>query len=198
MGTPTPTERWGAPGAVSTAFRGVSDGNCDPGSRSRAFPVEAPLDPVEDQPLQAHPVEGVDLLHPGRRSHVDLRQETADHVDSDEEEPVPAQTGRQDLDDPPVPGALSETALLFSDVRAQRDAILSGVGFGWLPRHLLQDELREERVRIVTFEEGFRVRRTPRIVHRRDAPPGPAATAFIQTLQDEIDKLVRGPRRRAR
>ncbi|MEM7604934.1 MAG: LysR family transcriptional regulator [Myxococcota bacterium] len=99
--------------------------------------------------------------------------------------------------DPAALGDLSPSQFSFSDLRAQRQAVLQGVGFGWLPRHLINDELRDRRLVIVPFEEGFRVRRIPRIVHRRATPPGPAATRFIETLQDEIQQLVRGPRRRA-
>lgn len=150
------------------------------------------LDRVDDASERALPTPPMELLLVADSSHPlveEQRRVTRDEL---------AQHIQVRASDSVVEGHLSESAFTFSDVRAQREAVLSGVGFGWLPRHLIQDEIRAGKLTIVTFEEGFRLRRIPRIIYRRDRPPGRAGTAFIDDVRAEIDLLVRGPRRRER
>lgn len=164
--------------------------------RARFYELDAnfmlSLDGVDDASERALPTPPMEMLLVADASHPLVqeqrrvqRSELGQHIQVRASDSV-------------VEGHLSESAFTFSDVRAQREAVLSGVGFGWLPRHLIQDEIRSRRLAIVTFEEGFRVRRIPRIIYRRDRPPGRAGTAFIDDVRAEIDRLVRGPRRRER
>lgn len=72
----------------------------------------------------------------------------------------------------------------LSDFLSKREAILGGVGFGWLPTHLVDDAVtRGELVRL-PFDEGGDFTFAPRLVWRRAPKPGPA-TRLIRRLLDE-------------
>ena len=74
--------------------------------------------------------------------------------------------------------------LELSDFYSKRQALLGGVGFGWLPRHLAQGHM--EALRLVDFEEGSRVRLQPRLAHRRGQVLGRSAQLFASLLMEEV------------
>jgi len=82
--------------------------------------------------------------------------------------------------------ALSPSTFLLGDFHAKRVALLEGVGFGWLPRHLADAPLDEGTLAIVPFEQGFRLRFSAYLASRRDAPLGRAARAFVDALTAEL------------
>jgi DNA-binding transcriptional LysR family regulator len=66
----------------------------------------------------------------------------------------------------------------------KKQALLMGLGFGWMPDYLCTNELRRGTLREVKFEGGSRYRFAPQLVHRRDRPLGRAATRLISLLRE--------------
>ncbi|MEP6861255.1 MAG: LysR substrate-binding domain-containing protein [Deltaproteobacteria bacterium] len=83
----------------------------------------------------------------------------------------------------------------LSDFHAKREALQSGVGYGWLPLHLAKDAMRRGELKTVGFSEGDRYTFEPRLVHRRDVPLGRAARLFVSLYEEEVS---RRPRKRTR
>jgi DNA-binding transcriptional LysR family regulator len=73
-----------------------------------------------------------------------------------------------------------------SDFHSKREALLSNVGFGWLPAHLTSPYLDTGELVQVRFEEGSRHIFEPHMVHRRDPPVGPAARLFMDLLLQAV------------
>ena len=76
---------------------------------------------------------------------------------------------------------------LSKAIHAKREALLSGIGFGWLPRHLADSLLDERRLGVVPFEDGFRRRFTPRLGWHRDRPPGRGAGQLVSFVVEELE-----------
>lgn len=70
----------------------------------------------------------------------------------------------------------------LSDFHSKRAALLSGVGFGWLPRHLAATDLEAGRLVVLDLPGGNRWTYTPQLITRRDEPLGRAATLFVELL----------------
>jgi DNA-binding transcriptional LysR family regulator len=87
----------------------------------------------------------------------------------------------------------SPSVVRLSDFHAKREALLGGIGFGWLPRHLADVPLAERRLGVVPFEDGFRRRFTPRLGWRRERPPGRGAAQLASLFEEELaSRTVRG------
>ena len=71
----------------------------------------------------------------------------------------------------------------LSDFHSKREALLEGVGYGWMPYHLIERDLEQGRVMELALEEGSRHVFTPHLVHRRAAPLGRAGRLFVQALR---------------
>jgi len=69
-----------------------------------------------------------------------------------------------------------------SDFHSKREALLSRVGFGWLPLHLASPHLDAGDLVEVRFEEGSRHTLEPHLVHRPSAASGPACRLFMDLL----------------
>lgn len=133
---------------------------------ARALP---PLEMV----LVTHPDH--DLARPGMRSRTDL----APFV----ELVVP------DSGPTPVPHRLSlggNRVLQLSDFSTKRQALLTGIGFGWLPRHLCRADLEQGRLQAMEFEEGNAFSLAPHLVHRRDVALGRGAALLVDLLLQEV------------
>lgn len=94
--------------------------------------------------------------------------------------PVAGQSGR--LRERLALGAAQVCEL--SDFHSKREALLQGVGPGWLPRHLMEGT--EGVLREVPFDEGARVTLTPLLAHRRGAALGRGARLFMSLLSQEV------------
>jgi DNA-binding transcriptional LysR family regulator len=76
--------------------------------------------------------------------------------------------------------------LTLSDFHTKRDALLMGVGFGWLPRHLCREDLATGRLEPVSFDEGNTFALLPHLVRRRDAGSGQGARLLVELLLDAV------------
>jgi DNA-binding transcriptional LysR family regulator len=132
--------------------------------------IAEPLAPIEmllvahrDHPIFAHgQVDRVRLA-----AHVELT------VADSRREGAPAE-GRLSLGSPQL--------FHLSDFHSKREALLEGVGLGWMPTHLIERDLALGKLRLIPFREGPRHVFYPHLVRRRRVPLGPAARA----LHDEI------------
>lgn len=71
--------------------------------------------------------------------------------------------------------------VLLNDFHAKRAALLEGIGFGWLPAHLLEGDARRA-LRTVRWEGASEHRFSPRVYRRAGGVPGPATRRVIQAL----------------
>lgn len=76
----------------------------------------------------------------------------------------------------------SRQVVRLSDFYSKREALRTGVGYGWLPLHLAAEDLAEKRLVIVDLPEGNRWTYQPFLVRRRDEPPGKAAIRMASAL----------------
>lgn len=127
-------------------------------------PIEMALVAAPVHPLAGRRVERADLA-----AHVDLV--VKDSASSFARNPRPSFLGTGHV-------------VRFSDFHAKRAALLSGVGFGWMPVHLVEGDLTSGALVILDFPGGNHWTYTPQLITRRDEPPGRAAALFIAIVQE--------------
>jgi len=89
-----------------------------------------------------------------------------------------------------------ERAFFLSSHHTKKEALLMGVGFGWMPLYLVHKELRAGTLREVKYAGGSWYRFTPRLVHRSDRRLGRAGKEFISLLRQATWPRPRLLRRR--
>jgi len=77
----------------------------------------------------------------------------------------------------------SEHVIYLPDFHAKRLALLAGVGFGWVPEHVVKDDLSFGRLVEVSLIDGSRWSYHPRLVHRSTEPLGPAGMLLARDLK---------------
>ncbi|MCK6521981.1 LysR family transcriptional regulator [Myxococcota bacterium] len=141
------------------------------------------LDWPGDDRLAATPLPPLGMVlvaapdHPlGRARGVD-RRALLEHTDL-----VVRDSSAQYTRAPRKPYMGSQHVIYLSDFYSKRLALLGGVGFGWLPEHLVEDDLRDGALVAVDFIEGNRWTYHPSLITRRDNPPGRAGSLFVELL----------------
>lgn len=76
----------------------------------------------------------------------------------------------------------SQHVIYLSDFYSKRLALLGGVGFGWLPEHLVAEDLARGALVAIDFVEGNRWTYHPALITRRAQPLGRAGTLFVELL----------------
>jgi DNA-binding transcriptional LysR family regulator len=76
-----------------------------------------------------------------------------------------------------------ERAFFLSSHHTKKEALLMGVGFGWMPLYLVHDELKSGTLREVKYQGGSWYRFTPRLVHQADRRLGRAGEEFVSLLR---------------
>jgi DNA-binding transcriptional LysR family regulator len=79
--------------------------------------------------------------------------------------------------------------LNLSGFYAKKEALLRGLGFGWIPRALIADELADGRLAVVPLDEGDHFQFTPSLMHRKDRPLGRAGALFRELLIEQFVEL---------
>jgi len=74
----------------------------------------------------------------------------------------------------------------LSDFYTKLRALHLCLGFGWMPLHLIEDDLEHDRLRLLKLEEPTREAFTPFLVHPTHKPMGPAGHMFLGLLQDHF------------
>jgi DNA-binding transcriptional LysR family regulator len=80
----------------------------------------------------------------------------------------------------------SRRVLRVSDFGAKRAALLAQVGFGWMPLHLIEEELRSGLLALVDLPGGNRWTYHPQLISRRNEPPGRARALLMALLTGPI------------
>ena len=75
-----------------------------------------------------------------------------------------------------------QASVHLADFAAKKAAILQGIGFGWLPEHLLSPELDKGTLRALPLGKGATHTFQPRLYQREGARPGRAATRLVEAL----------------
>jgi DNA-binding transcriptional LysR family regulator len=79
-------------------------------------------------------------------------------------------------------GLEQRSSIQLNDFHAKKAAILSGMGFGWLPRELAAPELKAGTLRLVRWEAASEHRFHPHAYHPLERPLGRAARAVVEGL----------------
>ncbi len=79
-----------------------------------------------------------------------------------------------------------ERVFFLSDFRAKEEALLMGLGFGWLPAYLAEPHLRGGRLKVLDYRHGSRYSFRPKLVYRLDTPLGPAAERLLRALRQTL------------
>ncbi len=143
------------------------------------------VDLAGDPRLVTQPLPPVEMMLVAHRSHAVHRGKgTIDRARlSSFVEVLVADSGQRDAP-PPTRLAQIGSPHLFelSDFHSKREAILAGLGFGWLPSHLVDGDLERRELQPVRFDEGNRYVLQPLAAYRRDRPLGPAARALLEDV----------------
>ena len=120
------------------------------------------------------------------RSRVSLR-ELHEHVE------LSVQDSSARSDDQHMFGG--ERVFYLSGFIAKKQALRMGVGFGWMPRYLVNRELRSGALREVRYSGGSRYSFTPQLMHRVNAPLGRTGTRLVELLIAGSPRAPRGTRK---
>jgi DNA-binding transcriptional LysR family regulator len=87
-----------------------------------------------------------------------------------------------------------ERVFYLSGFMAKKEALLMGLGFGWMPMYMVAAELKSGALRELRYAGGSRYRFTPSLVHRLDRPLGRAGQRLAALLREQA-RLPPGSRR---
>lgn len=71
----------------------------------------------------------------------------------------------------------------LSDFYSKKQAVLLGLGYGWMPLHLIDDELQSGALVELPFEAGSRFSFVPLLVYRSDRPLGLTGRRLVELLE---------------
>ena len=72
----------------------------------------------------------------------------------------------------------------LSDFNCKKQALMMGLGFGWMPTFLIDRELRSGELKEINYNNGSRYRFTPALVHQASHPLGKTGTRFMELVTD--------------
>ncbi|MBB4197535.1 LysR family transcriptional regulator [Rhodoblastus sphagnicola] len=88
-------------------------------------------------------------------------------------------------------GVLSPATWRLADLYAKHAFLLSGLGWGSMPRHAVQREIDEGRLKVLTLRDapvtGYSVAMTA--AYRAASPPGPAGRWLIERLRADLPRV---------
>jgi DNA-binding transcriptional LysR family regulator len=76
-----------------------------------------------------------------------------------------------------------ERVFYLSDFRTKKEALLQGLGFGWMPLEQIRQELRSGALQEIDYQGGSRYSYSPLLVFRKNEPLGRAGTLLQEKLQ---------------
>lgn len=79
----------------------------------------------------------------------------------------------------------SERVFYLDGFFAKKEALMMGLGYGWMPSFLVRAELKKKQLVEVKFIEDSRYRFTPKMVHHRDQNLGRAGRRLAELLRAE-------------
>jgi DNA-binding transcriptional LysR family regulator len=86
------------------------------------------------------------------------------------------------------------------DFNSKKFAILSGIGFGWMPECLIERELRLKKLKLVRWQKANTHTLQPYLYHRGERHMGKAARAFLHEFMNYqskplCERCIENPRR---
>lgn len=75
-----------------------------------------------------------------------------------------------------------ERMFYLSDFKSKKQAVLQGIGFGWMPYYLVEKELESKQLVEVKYQHGSRFSFTPHLVWRAEKSLGKTGQKFIDKL----------------
>lgn len=82
-----------------------------------------------------------------------------------------------------------EKVFYLSSFTMKKDALLKGLGFGWMPELLIQSELENGDLVTVDFETGYRFSFSPHLISSNQRPLGRAGQLLTNIILDEYTRL---------
>ena len=82
----------------------------------------------------------------------------------------------------------SKTTVFLSDFHSKRAALLAGAGYGWIPKHFVESDLKTGALVILETEPN-RWTYSPQVITQPDKPIGRGARLFLETLLEEPFKV---------
>lgn len=76
-----------------------------------------------------------------------------------------------------------ERVYFLSDFQAKHEALLAGLGFGWMPLHQAHTDLEQGKLVTIDYQQGATYQFEPRLVHRLDRELGPAGKKFGELIR---------------
>ncbi len=77
-----------------------------------------------------------------------------------------------------------ERMFYLSDFKSKKQALVQGIGFGWMPYYLIEKELGCGTLIEVNYQHGSRFNFTPHLVWRAEKPLGKTGQKFIQQITE--------------
>lgn len=77
-----------------------------------------------------------------------------------------------------------ERIFFLSDFKSKKQALLEGIGFGWMPHYLVEKELAEGKLVEVNYQHASRFSFTPHLVWRAEKELGKVAKRFIELVSE--------------
>lgn len=145
-----------------------------------ALMVLLDFDP-EDDPLVVHPLKPLEMVLVAAPGHPALSQEAKEEVLQRHIELVVKDSAPSYREQPKAAFHDSQHVLYLSDFHSKRLVARTGVGFGWLPMHLIRDDL-EDGSLVELPRSLSRWTYRPSLVHRSDRPLGRAGQRFREAL----------------
>jgi DNA-binding transcriptional LysR family regulator len=140
--------------------------------------------------VRAEPLPPLDFVLLARNDHPLLEQERLERADlHGHTELVVRDSSLRFREAPREPWFGSAHALFLSDFPNKRLALLEGLGFGWMPQHLVAGDLASGRLRRLPLADGSTWTYRPNLAYRAESPPGPAASRLIRLLVSEASGL---------
>ena len=79
----------------------------------------------------------------------------------------------------------------LSDFKSKKQALIQGIGFGWMPFYLVKKELGSGALVEVNYQHGSRFTFTPHIVWRTEKPLGKTGQKFINQLTLNLENTIK-------
>lgn len=165
--------------ALGGVIQPVLDGSCRIGVIGSLpdVPDELAVEPLHDIAFltvaaPAHPLAGIRGTVPAKTLERHVQLVLTDRT--------PLTAGRNF-------SVLSPLTWRLADLGAKHAFLRAGLGWGNMPRHMVQDDIAAGRlvqVKVAGFDHRY-ARLAMRAVYRKDTPPGPAGRAFIAQLRGD-------------
>jgi DNA-binding transcriptional LysR family regulator len=77
------------------------------------------------------------------------------------------------------------STIQVNDFPTKREALMRGLGFGWLPEYIITRELENGSLRVIHTELENRARLHPRLYHRKPELLGRAVSRLIHAFREK-------------